>query len=281
MKKLIMVAFLCILFTGWSNAEEKGSLNIATFNLRMDTPNDGVNAWPNRKEMVKGLVQFHDFDVFGTQEGFIHQLNNILEVSAYGYVGVGRDDGKDAGEHSAIFYKKDRFTVLDKGDYWLSTTPDKPSFGWDATSHKRICSWAKFKDKVTGKEFYFFSVHYDHQGKVARHESSLLMIARIKEITKGAPFFCVGDFNAREDDEPIQIILKEGTLIDSKKITKLPPYGTAGTFQSFKLDAPMLHRIDYIFVSEEVRVNKYGVLNDMQYGRFPSDHFPVMINAEL
>lgn len=280
MRKILYTFFLTLLLGGWIHAEEKGSLNIATYNLRMDTPRDGNNSWSHRKDLVNALVRFHDFDVFGTQEGFIHQLKDLLETGMYAYVGVGRDDGKEQGEHSAIFYKKDRFTVLDKGDYWLSTTPEEPSYGWDARI-RRICSWAKFKDKVTGKEFYFFSVHYDHQGEEARRESSKLMISRIKQIAGNAPFFCVGDFNASPEDEPIRVIYQDGTLVDSYKVTQQPPYGTVGTFQGFRPDAPLQNRIDYIFVSKGIKVNKYGVLNETPYGRFPSDHFPVMINAEL
>lgn len=121
------------------------NLRVASFNLRMDTPNDGENAWPNRKEMVKGLIRFHDLDIIGTQEGFKHQLDDILELNGYAYVGAGRDDGKDAGEHSAIIYKKDRLELLDNGDFWFSETPDVPGKGWDATCCNRICSWAKFK----------------------------------------------------------------------------------------------------------------------------------------
>ena len=96
---------------------------MATFNLRMDTEKDGVNAWPNRKEMVKGLIRFHDFDIFGTQEGFKHMLDGIAELDGYAYIGAGRDDGEDAGEHSAIFYKTSRFDLLDKGNFWFSETP--------------------------------------------------------------------------------------------------------------------------------------------------------------
>lgn len=262
-------------------AEKKNSLNIATFNLRMDTPNDGADSWPNRKEMAKGLIRFHDFDVVGTQEGFIHQIRDILELEAYAYVGAGRDDGKEAGEHSAIIYKKDRFTVLDKGNYWLSLTPEAPSFGWDAKI-RRICSWAKFKDNEEGGgEFYFFCVHYDHQGETARRESSRLMLERIGKIAGDTPFFCVGDFNATPESEPMQIIYQNGAWRDSKQISAQPPYGTPGTFHGFSVEAPAQERIDYIFVSEGIRVNKYGVLNEIRHGRFPSDHYPVMINAEL
>ena len=163
----------------------------------MDTPKDGDNAWPNRKEMVKGLIRFHDFDIFGTQEGFKHQLDNILELGNYAYIGAGRDDGKEAGEHSAIFYKKDRFEVLDKGNFWFSETPDVPGKGWDAVCCNRICSWGKFKDKISGQVFFFFNSHYDHQGKVARRESSHLLLKKIREIAgEKAIVFATGDFNA-------------------------------------------------------------------------------------
>jgi len=280
MKKITSLLILVLLVIACTEELPKEcNLNVASFNLRMDTEEDGEDAWSYRKEMVKGLIRFHDFDIVGTQEGFASMLRDIAELDEYGYIGVGRDDGIEGGEHSAIFYKKDRFTLLDKGDYWLSETPDEPSFGWDALSHKRICSWGKFLDNISGKEFYFFSVHYDHQGVEARRESSKLMISRIQSITNGATFFSVGDFNSVPEAEPIQLIYEADIMLDSKLVSKQPPYGTEGTTQEFKWDSPMKKRIDYIFVSKDVMVNKYGVLNDSQYGHFPSDHFPIMINA--
>ncbi|MDR3142704.1 MAG: endonuclease/exonuclease/phosphatase family protein [Tannerellaceae bacterium] len=233
MKKIVLF-IAAVLFTSGLYAQQL-NLNVATYNLRMDTPRDGKNSWVYRKEMVKGLIRFHDFDIFGTQEGFIHQINDILEVEAYDYVGAGRDDGKDGGEHSAIFYKKGRFTVLDEGNYWLSETPDVPGKGWDATCCNRICSWAKFREKATGKEFYFFNVYYDHEGKEARRQSSHLMLSRIKAIAGNAPVFCTGDFNATPDDEPIRLIYADGLLTDSYKLTKQPPYGPTGDIPSFSI----------------------------------------------
>ena len=272
---------ILLLATTWVGAAEKPTLNIASFNIRMDTPNDGLNQWSNRKEMVKKLIQFHDFDIFGTQEGFVHQLKEITTLENYAYVGVGREDGIEAGEHSAIVYKKDRFKVLDKGDFWLSETPDVPGKGWDATCCNRLCSWAKFKDLKSKKTFYLFNVHYDHEGKVARYESSQLILRKIKEIAGNMPFFCTGDFNATPNQEPIQVLMNSGWLLDSKLVSKTKPYGTDGTYHGYKVDAAMKDRIDYIFVPQSVEILKYGVINDIQYGRFPSDHFPVMIKARL
>lgn len=282
MKKLFLLClslFIITLMYGQKDIKDY-ELNIATYNIRMDTSNDGLDAWTHRKDNVNGLIRFNDFDIMGTQEGFHHQLQDIVRAGDYAYVGVGRDDGVNKGEHSAIVYKTERFDVLDKGNFWFSLTPNEPSFGWDANI-RRICSWAKFRDIETGKEFFFFSSHYDHQGKEARRNSSLLLLSKIKEIAGDTPTFCVGDFNATPDDEPIQIIYDANILNDSYLISQTKPYGTEGTFNSFKLDAPMKNRIDYIWISPNITIKKYGVLNDMQYGHFPSDHFPVMVRAEF
>ncbi|RIZ60673.1 endonuclease [Mesotoga sp. SC_NapDC2] len=284
MRKIATFIFFCtylVVLSTTSLAQNKknGALNVATFNLRMDTPNDGENAWPNRKEMVKGLIRFHDFDICGTQEGYKHQLDDILQLGNYAYVGVGRDDGKDAGEHSAILYKKDRFEVIENGDFWYSETPDVPGKGWDATCCNRICSWAKFRDNETRKVFFVFNSHYDHQGRIARKNSSLLLLKQLKEIAGNFPVICTGDFNATPEDEPIQIIYNDGKMKDSFLVTKQPPYGTVGTTNSFDLHSSMKNRIDYVWVTEGFTVTKYSVLNEQQYGRFPSDHFPVMILA--
>lgn len=260
-------------------AQKNTPLTIATYNLRFNNPNDGINAWPNRKEDVKALIRFHDFDIFGTEEGLIDQIRDLAEMSEYAYTGKGRDDGKEAGEHSAIFYKKDRFKLLASGDFWLSETPDVPGKGWDAKCCNRICSWGKFKDLRTKKQFYSFCVHFDHQGVVAREESGKLMVKKIREIAGNSPVISVGDFNSTP--ETVQIKEMQTILKDSYQVTETPPYGPVGTFNAFKFDAPLKHRIDYIFVSPGIRVLRYGVLTDSKEQRYPSDHQPVMIQAIL
>lgn len=248
-------------------------LIVASYNLRMDTPKDGPNAWPNRKEMVKELIKYHEFDIFGTQEGFIHQLNDISELKEYAFTGSGRGDGKQAGEHSAIFYRKKRFKLLDSGDFWLSEDPDKPGKGWDATCCNRIASWGKFKDLKTKKTFYFFNVHFDHQGIVARRESGQLMISKIQEIAGKFPVILTGDFNSLPETDQIKAI--SGLLKDAYTSSIAPPYGPVGTANSFKLDAPLKNRIDYIFVSGTMEVLKYASLTDHKDQRYPSDHLPI------
>ncbi|MEN6453870.1 MAG: endonuclease/exonuclease/phosphatase family protein [Prolixibacteraceae bacterium] len=277
MKKLILLLAVSLVVFDFGFAQDGKTLNVATYNLRMNNPGDGVNAWPNRKEQVKALIRFHEFDLFGTQEGFIGQLNDLCEMSEYAFVGAGRDDGKQGGEHSAIFYRKDRFKLLRNGDFWLSETPEKPGKGWDATCCNRICSWAKFRDQETKKDFYFFSVHFDHQGVKARIESGKLMVKKIPEIAGAAPVICVGDFNSTPETEQVKTM--KSLLQDSYEVTAMAPYGPVGTFNSFDYNAPMKNRIDYIFVSDQIKVLKYGVLTDSYDQKFPSDHQPVVIKA--
>ena len=281
MKKLIIFVSLLFLAMAYGKAEDKEVLKIATFNLRMDTPSDGENAWFHRKDMVNDLIRFYGFDLFGTQEGFTHQLNDILRLSDYRFIGVGRDDGKDAGEHCAIFYRSDRFKVLDQGDFWLSEHPEKPGRGWDGTCCNRICTWGKFEDLKNHKQFYFFNVHYEYEGDVARRESSNLMISRIKSIAGNQPVFLTGDFNAFPTEEPIRILNDSGFLNDSYKITKEAPFGPVCTYHGYDSTIKTEERMDYIWVTDSIQIDKYGVLTNTLYGHTPSDHFPVMVVAEF
>lgn len=274
-----MKKIFCLLMLLSAPAWAQKELVVASYNLRMDTPKDGPNAWPNRKENVKALVRYHEFDIFGTQEGFIHQLKDLAELKEYAYTGSGRDDGKEGGEHSSIFYRKDRFKLLDAGDFWLSETPSVPGKGWDATCCNRIASWAKFKDGKTKKTFFFFNVHFDHQGVVARRESGHLMVKKMKEIAGKERVILTGDFNSLPDTEQIKIISEN--LKDAYVHTEMPPYGPVGTANGFKLDAPLKNRIDYIFVSPSIQVLKYASLTDSKDQRFPSDHQPVVAKIKF
>ena len=274
--RTIMILCACLLCVP-AAAQKKKGIRVAAYNLRYDEPRDGVNAWPNRRENVKALILYHDFDIIGTQEGFVHQLQDLCEMPGYDYTGVGRDDGRDGGEHSAIFYKTGRFKLLDSGNFWLSETPGQPGKGWDATCCNRICSWAKFRDVNTKKTFFVFNVHFDHQGVVARRESGKLMLQKIREIAGVMPVIFTGDLNSTPETEQVQTI--QTVMNDACRITVLPPYGPVGTFNGFRFDAPLENRIDYIFVSPHFSVSKYAVLTDAKEQRYPSDHLPVVADV--
>jgi len=196
----------------------------------------------------------------------------------YGYVGVGRDDGKNEGEYSAIFYKKEKFDVLKSGTFWLSETPEQVSMGWDAVCN-RICTYALLEDRVSKSKFWVFNTHFDHIGNEARKKSAILIIEKIKELNQiNDPIVLMGDFNMEPDHESINYIKTK--LKDSKEVSELQ-FGPQGTFNGFDFDKPVTRRIDYIFVSETIKVNKYAVLSDSWNLQYPSDHLPVIIELQL
>lgn len=256
-------------------------LTVGTYNLRYDNPGDSGNLWVNRAPVVAALIRFHDFDIFGTQEGLKNQLDNITNaLPQYARYGLGRDDGIDKGEHSAIFYKKDEFNLLNKGDFWLSQTPEKPSLGWDATCCNRICSWVYLQHKKSGRKFYFFNAHYDHQGVVAREESSKLILKKIKDIAGKEPVIFTGDLNGSRSSEWYQAIANSRILNDTYSQVKFP-YANNASFNAFGKAKESTEIIDHIFVTDHFTVNKWGLLTDSYYGKFPSDHFPVLAEINM
>lgn len=276
--KKFSVSLTAIFLVWFSHAQQ---LTIGTYNLRYDNPKDTGNLWIDRAPVVAALIRFHDFDIFGTQEGLKNQLDDISNaLPQYTRYGVGRNDGKEQGEHSAVYFKKDRFSLLNKGDFWLSQTPDKPSLGWDAKCCNRICSWVYLQEKKTGRKFYFFNAHYDHQGVQARKESSKLILQRIKEIVNDEPVIFTGDLNGSQTSEWYQTIAGSGILKDSYKEVD-HPYANNASFNAFGNAGGRTEIIDHIFISRHFTVQKWGILTDTYHGKFPSDHFPVLAQLTL
>lgn len=266
--------FLLITFSLVSivKAQKNQPINVMSYNIRLNTNADGINAWPNRKDNVKALVKFYDTDILCVQEALPEQFDALLENTDFDVVGVGRDDGKRKGEFSAIYFNKNRFVKKDGGTFWLSLTPDVPSKGWDAALN-RVCSWVKLYDKSNKKEFLVFNTHYDHIGVQARIESAKLIKQKIQEIAPKLPVVFTGDLNVTPETEAITTI--KSFLIDAKEISIEPPYGPTGTFNGFKWDSPLKDKIDYIFVNKAFKVQKFAVLSDSKDKRYYSDHLPV------
>lgn len=304
MKKLIFTLWcICIALC----ALQAEPLVVATYNLRNANQGDSINGngWGQRYPYMAALIRFHGFDIFGTQEGKYRQLQELQEaLPGFAYIGVGRDDGKQAGEHSAIFYRTDRFEVLDQGDFWLSTVTDRPNKGWDAVL-PRICTWGKFRDKQSGFTFLFFNLHMDHVGVQARAESAKLILAKIKEQPAHLPVILTGDFNVDQTSESYVLLHTSGLLRDAYE-TAAFRYASNGTFNGFHPDLKTESRIDHLFLTDDFHVLKYGILTDTYRSeiresgeklpdtgnfpkevslrkyeaRTPSDHFPVMIVVE-
>jgi endonuclease/exonuclease/phosphatase family metal-dependent hydrolase len=268
-----------VLGLGLCQAVQAQPFNAATYNLRLNVASDGPNAWPHRRDAVRALIRYHEIDLMGTQEGLIDQIEDLAAMPGLARVGVGRDDGQRGGEHAAIFFRTERFALLATGDFWLSPTPEVPSKGWDARCCKRLASWARLSDRANGREFFAFSVHFDHEGVVARRESAQLMLRKMREIAGDAPALLLGDLNATPDSEPVQLLLTG--LRDARSLSQTPPYGPVGTSNGFKRDAPLLDRIDYVLLTAHWRVLRYAALTDLVDGRFPSDHLPVVTRLSL
>lgn len=306
LERVVAIVLLSLFAADVCVAGETAEFNVATYNLRQLNAGDTQkgNGWERRCPVIAGLVRFHEFDIFGSQEGFKSQLEELkAQLPGYEYVGVARDDGKEAGEHSAIFYDTNKFELLDHGDFWLSETPDRPGLGWDAAC-VRICSWGKFRHKDSGKEFQFFNLHLDHVGKQARVESVLLVQEKMKEIGLNMPTFLTGDFNVDQTHDMYAVLAKSDFLKDAFKTAEFV-YAPNGTFNSYKTDGFTESRIDHIFVTGDIVVEKYGVLtdtyrtpvkDDLKYetsdfpeevslkaynSRVPSDHFPVKIKVKI
>ena len=275
--KSILICFMCMLFATTTFAQ---TITVGSFNVRYDNPRDSGNLWTTRLPRVAALIEFHEFDIVGTQEGLQHQLDGLQTLlPGYTYYGIGRDDGALKGEHSAIFIKNNAFTIIDKGDFWLSETPAKPGFGWDARIN-RICSWVLLQHNITHKKMYCFNVHYDHQAMVARKESSKLILEKIKTIAGNTPVILTGDFNGDHSSEWYQLIANSGLLLDTYKRVAMP-YKPNGTFQGFGPNLNPDQVIDHIFTSSHFTVSRWGVLTDSYNGKFPSDHFPVLSRITL
>lgn len=275
------ISYLFLLLAIVSCSSETETFNIMTYNIRYDNPSDGENQWSNRKEYLCDQIKYNEVDIFGIQEGLHHQVQYLDENFAdFSYVGIGRDDGKEKGEYSAIFYNSDKFKVIEDNTFWLSETPNKISVGWDA-SMERICTYALFEDLNSKQQFFVFNTHFDHIGNAARLESSKLIYSRIVEINSNdLPVFVMGDFNLLPSSEPIQYLSE--VLSDSKKISLTKPFGPTGTFNGFKFHEPIKDRIDYIFTNKEkVQVNKFAILSDSKDCKYPSDHLPVLVEVQF
>ena len=256
------------------------TINVATYNIRFDNPNDQGNLWKDRSPHLVNQVLFHQVDLMGTQEGLHHQLEMIKSATGYPYIGVGRDKGGKEGEFSAIFYNANKFKLLKEDTFWLSETPNNPSKGWDAALN-RICTWGKF-ESIEGDVFYVFNIHYDHIGQQAREKSSELILKQIQQINKeNLPVILMGDFNVTPDNTAYKLILDSSEFKDTRAISKGKPIGPQGTFNAFDWNKLPEDFIDHIFVSSRIEVLRHAILTDNYGLKYPSDHFPVFAEIKF
>ena len=278
--KRIILSTIALLFAVVMSAQ---NLYVGSYNVRNRNGGDekNGNVWATRCKVMCDMINFEAPDVFGTQEVLVGQLRDMRAA--------------------LIFYKKDNLKLLHNGNFWLNETPDTPKLGWDAVCI-RICTWGEFEQKATGLRFFHFNLHMDHVGIVARREAAKLIVAKIREIAKGAPVVVTGDFNVDQNNEIFKIFTSSGILKDSYPAARLR-FATNGTFNAFDTNMWTESRIDHVFVSPMFEVDRYGILTnaywtpksaDAQKGndapgeiefkrydrRAPSDHYPVMVHLK-
>jgi endonuclease/exonuclease/phosphatase family metal-dependent hydrolase len=258
-------------------------VRVMTYNIRYNNPGDGENAWPHRRDWVGQIIRDEKVDILGVQEATAGQMKDLRErLPDYDWYGAGREDGKERGEFVPLFWKKDRFEVVDKGLFWLSTTPDVPgSKGWD-TAITRMATWAKLKDKGTGKTYFAINTHFDHRGVEARKESAKLMLEMLPKLAGDLPIVLTGDFNSTPSSEAYAILSGKkaegkGLLADARAVSKSEPRGPYGTFNNFTRisDQP----IDYVFI-KGLTAKSHAVLETVKDGKFASDHLPILVEVE-
>lgn len=278
---IVKILLLTVLVTLFSCQKKEMNLNVMSFNIRLDAASDSLNNWKYRKDVAAQIVKNYNVDIVGMQEVTPGQMQDIKDrLPEYIALGVGREDGTngpESGEASPLFFKKDKFKALNSGTFWLSETPEKASMGWDAAC-KRVATWAVLEEISTGNKLFAVNTHLDHVGQQARINGVKLMLDKSMEVAEGYPVVLTGDFNSIPSSDVVQYVLSDENprhLLSSRDIAEKKK-DKSGTFHDFGRIAPEDQEyIDYIFVSNGVKVKDYEVIDEKLDGVFLSDHTPV------
>ncbi|MBR5282064.1 MAG: endonuclease/exonuclease/phosphatase family protein [Alistipes sp.] len=273
MKRILLLALLSL---GALVGCQETRLTVGSYNVRYDAAADATNgdSWAERKEAVAEIILQHDFDIVGTQEANARQLPELESLlGGYGCIYHPYGGNNGTGHNCATFYKLEKFDLLDQGTFWYSPTPEVKSIGWDATDY-RLCHWGKFREKQSGKEFYFFNSHLYWRLHEAREKSGGVHISMVKKIAGDSPVISVGDFNSTEGTPQVQEILsllkdahRESPVVEGCDVTDLG----GGNFQG-----EAKARIDFIFLSKDIEVESFRTIEDKrENGHYPSDHLPI------
>ncbi len=273
-KRILLQILSSILLIIFSCSNSTKTIKIMSYNIRLETKEDGVNEWSKRKKGLVSLIKKSNPDILGIQEGLPNQILYLSkQLDEYSMIGQGRD-GKDEGEYSAIYYKNKKLKLEKDETFWLSETPEKPSIGWDAVLN-RIATVGVFITLNSNKKLVVYNSHFDHIGKIAREKSVNVIINHIKanDYFKNE-IIVMGDFNSVSSETPIKL-LKENLEDSFNEILQKKPFGT---FNGFDLKSKLTRRIDYIFTKNVDVYNYKHVSEKLPSGRWPSDHLPIFIN---
>jgi endonuclease/exonuclease/phosphatase family metal-dependent hydrolase len=288
MRLLMLMLMVTPALAAQDSASSDVPFKVMSFNIRYGTANDGPNHWQHREALVIQVLRDHQPDIVGVQEALDFQIHTLCNtLPQYTKIGVGRDDGKTAGEYSAILYRPERFRITTSGTFWLSDTPEMPgSITW-GNACTRICTWAYLQDRKTGRIIAVYNTHWDHRSQPSRVKSAALMIRWMQQSPAAEGILLMGDLNADEENPATRLLQQVSLTLrtdDEKKTSteKLvdtfrvlhPRAGDVGTFNGFK-GTRSGGKIDYVFATENLKVIEARILHDHSEGRYPSDHFPV------
>ncbi|WP_164508264.1 endonuclease/exonuclease/phosphatase family protein [Lapidilactobacillus wuchangensis] len=254
-----------------------------TYNIRYDTPDDQDYGWARRHTQVMALLKSVNADFFGVQEVLKQQLATLKQLPGYDWVGVARDDGQTEGEYNGIFYKRDKFELVDHGHFWLAKNPAVPEL-YPGAGCKRVCVYVQLKDRQTGAEFVATVTHLDNASAEARQFGAELILQRLADKIATQPFFLMGDFNVEMDDPTYHYVAEK--LLDARTHSQTPPTGPNGSWQMdgtfIPEDVTAYSLIDFIFTNQFVTIDSYNI-DDRTFdaGFYPSDHFPVELTVDL
>lgn len=270
MKKALFLILSALLAMPVLAGGEAPQLKLISYNMRNSGGGDGSNNWEYRRHATERMIREEAPDLFGVQEALADQLQYLDENCAeYARVGVGRDDGDKAGETMAIYYRRDRFELADSGTLWLSETPETPSRGWDGACNRTV-TWVELLDRTSGKTFFYFNTHLDHQGKQAREEGIKLLVETVGTIAGKAPAILGGDFNSPTDSP----IFRPLTKCMKSAREKAPVSNNEGTFNGFGT-APDTIVIDHIYFRGKLRCLRFETLKGDYGAPYISDHYPI------
>lgn len=271
------------LFLAVLSASPDDPMRVMSYNIRNSAAPDGVNVWDNRKDDLAETIKAFDPDLLGTQETLARQRDDLAaRLDGYDVFAAGRDDGREAGEMAALFYRRARFEKLAGGHFWLSETPDRPgSKSWDSAL-TRMVTWVKLRDRQApdARPIAFFNTHFDHRGPRARAESARLIRRRIDQLGEGCRIVLTGDFNSGEGSEPYRILFEESApgarvLLDTYRRSHPTKEVGEGTFTGFKPGRASGARIDWIACSTDWEIVEASIVRAARNGRTPSDHHAV------
>ena len=266
--------FTVFLFCGCLSAPcKKENIILASFNIRCPV-DKSPNTWAERKERCRAVIKQNKLDIFGVQEAFRHQLDDLIRETDYAFIGGGRDDFKNKGEFTAIIYNKKRFEVIKSGTFGLSEKPDLPGYRSWKSAYPRIATWGLFLDRTNSKKFVYYNTHLDNVSSLARINGVKLLVSHAEKNAANLPLLITGDFNATPESEVYRTATS--LLNDSRVISYTPHRGPQNTFTDYGRSNSG-HPIDFIFVSGEVKIFSHKTDDTLINGQYPSDHYPVVV----